>query len=87
MNLNIYSVIRKRSCRDNMSKLGCISLEDATAEVSEVSGGEFVARHLPLMPPLVTIDGEDPISEQTFQHIVVERPLQKITTDFIISYY
>lgn len=59
-----------------MSKLSCISLEHAAAELPEVSGGEFVAQHLSLMPPPFAIDGEDPVSEEALEDVVVERPLQ-----------
>ena len=60
---------------DDAGELGGVPLEDVAAEVAEGPGGEVVAGDLPLLLPLVAVDGEDAIPEQVAHVPVVKRPL------------
>lgn len=76
INLNFHNLIWFGSCRDQMSEFSSVRLEYAGAEIAEVSGGEFVAGHLSLVAPLLSIDGENSIAEESFEDVVVERTLE-----------
>ncbi len=60
---------------DDAGELGGVPLEDGAAEVAEGPGGEVVAGDLPLLLPLLAVDGEDAVPEQVLGVPVVKRPL------------
>jgi hypothetical protein len=73
--LELHGPPGRRGAGDNGGEPGGVPLEDGAAEVAERPRGEVVAGHLPLLPPLVAIHGEDAVAEQVGHVLVVERAL------------
>ncbi|KAG5626802.1 hypothetical protein H5410_012020 [Solanum commersonii] len=59
--LNVYYLVGFDSFRQYMSKVSCIFSEYHTAKIPQNPCGEVMARQLPLLPPLITINCENSI--------------------------
>ena len=60
--LNVHYLIGGCNFRDDICQFRHISLEDVAAKIPQDLGREFVARYFSLLPPLVSINGENSIA-------------------------